>query len=325
MVGDAVITRLPFALWPTPAGRLTILIYHRVLSQPDPLRPGESHAALFERQMALLARCFQPMALGDAVRASREGRLPKRACCVTFDDGYADNLTVALPILQRHGIPASVFVATAYLDGGRMFNDAVIDCIGATQDTRLDLRALDLGLLPLGSVAERRTAVSSILNVIRYLPPRERDDRVAGMIKTAGIAPLSRDLMLTTPQLRQLARSGVDIGGHTMSHTVLTTLSDDEAEVEIGGGKRTLEGLLEQPVRHFAYPNGVPVRDYHRGHAELVRRLGFDLAVSTAPGVVNAEHFDAFQLPRYTPWGTSTLALSARLARNARSPGHALA
>lgn len=320
-----MLQRLAFALWPAPAGRLTILFYHRVLPQPDPLRPGESHAALFDRQMALLARCFRPMALGDAIAALREDRLPPRACCVTFDDGYADNLTVALPILQRYAIPASVFVATDYLDGGRMFNDAIIDCIGAVRAPQLDLRPLDLGLLTLGSVEERRAAVASILRVIRYLPPRERDERVRAIVSAAGIAPLSRDLMLTTPQLRQLAHAGIDIGGHTMSHAMLTTLTDEEAASEIGGGKRVLEELLDRPVRHFAYPNGVPQRDYHRGHAELVKRLGFDLALSTARGVAAAERLDAFQLPRYAPWGQSTLALSARLARNARSAGHAVA
>jgi len=320
-----MLTRLPFVFWPTPAGRLTILIYHRVLPDWQPLRPDESHAVLFERQMALLARHFRPMALGDAVRALRDGRLPQRACCVTFDDGYADNLTVAGPIMQRHRIPASVFVATGYLDGGRMFNDTVIECVAATKLMQLDATVLGLGPLPLATLDERRQAVSSILKVVRYLPPTERDSKVADLVRAAGSPVLPDDLMLSTPQLRALAASGVDIGGHTISHNVLTTLTSEQAEAEIGGGKRTLERLLDRPVPHFAYPNGVPARDFTRAHADLVRRLGFELAVTTAVGVVSQDTLDPFQLPRFSPWGKSVLALSARLARNAQSRQHALA
>lgn len=84
-----------------------ILIYHRVLPEPDPLFPGEVHRAQFERQLGWLKSRFNVLPLLEAVRLAGEGRLPPRSACITFDDGYADNAEVALPVLQRHGLHAS--------------------------------------------------------------------------------------------------------------------------------------------------------------------------------------------------------------------------
>lgn len=101
----------------TLTGRLQILCYHRVG------RPNESDAMtmplpLFEEQMRLLNRQYQPISLGRAVEMLRQGQaLPNRAVSVTFDDGYEDTLTRAFPILQRWRIPATVFVTTGFIDG----------------------------------------------------------------------------------------------------------------------------------------------------------------------------------------------------------------
>src|SRR5438067_10198380 len=103
--------------------RLSILVFHRVLPQQDPLFPDEMDAQRFDKLLALLKSCFNVVSLRDGIDGLRRGKLPSRAVCITFDDGYADNAEIALPILQRHGMPATFFVATGFLDGGRMFND----------------------------------------------------------------------------------------------------------------------------------------------------------------------------------------------------------
>src|SRR5688500_12522334 len=81
--------------------RLSVLAYHRVLSAHDPMRPGEPTLAEFEARMRWVAANFDVLSLIDAVRGLREGRLPRRALCITFDDGYADNHELALPVLRR--------------------------------------------------------------------------------------------------------------------------------------------------------------------------------------------------------------------------------
>ena len=145
----------------SPGGRnarLPVMIFHRVLHQPDPLFPGEPDAARFDAQLSLLGRWFNVLPLPDAIDGLREGRLPPRPLTITFDDGYADNCTVALPILQRHDLRAAFFVATDYLDGGRMWNDTVIEAVRGCSLPALDLSDLELGERPLGTPGGKSTS-----------------------------------------------------------------------------------------------------------------------------------------------------------------------
>ena len=105
--------------------RLSILIFHRVHAARDELFPGEPTAEEFERLVRHLGTFFVALPLAEAIRSLAAGTLPARALCITFDDGYADNLTIAAPILARHSMPATVFVATGFLDEGCMWNDRV--------------------------------------------------------------------------------------------------------------------------------------------------------------------------------------------------------
>ena len=114
---------------PGPRGRLHTLIFHRVLPQRDPLFPGEVTAQDFNAICRWLKAWFHVLPMDQAVQQLREGSLPSRALAISFDDGYADNHEVALPILLQHGLPATFFVATGFLDGGRMWNDTVIEAV----------------------------------------------------------------------------------------------------------------------------------------------------------------------------------------------------
>lgn len=314
-----MMSSLPFLAWP-PSGSalLSVLIFHRVLPEADPFRPGEIDAATFDRFMGLVARNFDVLPLGEAVRRLRNRDLRRRTCCITFDDGYSDNLTVALPILESRNLPATVFVATGFLDGGRMFNDSVIELVARTKLPELDLTRLGLPVVPVRSVVEKTSAASAILEAVKYYEPRRREDAIRSMIEIAECGSLPDDLMLTSSQVVELARRGVEIGGHTRTHTILNTLDDKHAMKEIARGRADLEQLLGSPVRSFAYPNGRPGRDFSERHAEMLRNLGFDAAVTTAHGVAVPES-DPLQIPRFTPWGRSPFMLASRLVRNAWS------
>ena len=109
--------------WMSPAGpnaRLSILIFHRVLSARDPLVPEEIDAPRFDQICRWLKASFNVLPLDAAVASLKAGTLPQRAACITFDDGYADNFRVAMPILQQQGLTATFFIATGFLDGGRI-------------------------------------------------------------------------------------------------------------------------------------------------------------------------------------------------------------
>lgn len=311
-----MIESLPLLAWPIHKQSLTILVYHRVLREVDPLRQGEVVADVFTEQMRFFSRHFAILPLLEAARLLKQGRLPSRACCITFDDGYADNLTVALPILKTYDLPATVFVATGYLDGGRMFNDAVIDAVALSKQPLLDLRELDLGQYRLDTLIDRQMAITSILRQFRYRPPETRENDLPRLLDIANCGTLPANIMLSRDQVRELAHQGVEIGGHTVAHPILTSIPDGHAQAEIVSGKQELEAITGNPIRVFAYPNGKPQRDYAAPHVAMAKSAGFELAVTTASGVATPAS-DMYQLPRFMPWGASMTKLATRMVRNA--------
>lgn len=294
--------------------RLTVLIFHRVLTEFDPLRPSEPTASEFEERMRWIAENFVVLPLASAAAALQEDRLPRRALCITFDDGYADNHDVALPILRKLGLHATFFIATGYLDGGRMFNDTVIEAIRQARDTVLDIDDFGLGVHALATLEERRAAIDRILPRVKYLPIGQRE-AVAGTIAERVGARLPDNLMMSSEQVAALHAAGMHIGGHTVMHPILAGIPLESARDEIGAGRERLEEITGAPVRLFAYPNGRPLRDYRREHAALVRELGFDAAVSSAWGSTRAGA-DLFQIPRFTPWDRPHWRFGLRLAMN---------
>lgn len=301
----------------SPSGlrsRLSILIYHRVLAQQDPLFPDESNAETFDQQMRLLTRCFKIMPFSDAVESLRGGKLPSRAACITFDDGYADNAEIALPILQRYGICATFFVATGFLNGGRMWNDTVIELIRRAPGDILDLSQIRLGRFEIGTILQRRQAIHFLLDKLKYLPSESRQSAVEAMCALIPVI-LPRNLMMTSDQVRELHNAGMEIGGHTASHPILAKVENNAAYADIANGKETLEGIIGAAVRFFAYPNGKPGKDYLPDHVRMVKKLGFDAAVSTARGAAG-KNSDLYQLPRFTPWDKGPLRFTLRMAQN---------
>src|SRR3989338_10844424 len=157
--------------WLSPAGpqaRLSVLIFHRVMPQPDPLFPDEMHARRFMDVCGWLKSWFAVLPLDESVVRLKAGTLPARAACITFDDGYADNFHVALPILQRCELSATFFIATGFLDGGCMWNDTLVETLRTFTGSVLDLSPLALGRYATGSVAEKRRAISALIPQIKY-------------------------------------------------------------------------------------------------------------------------------------------------------------
>ena len=312
--------RWPLALF-SPAGaraRLTVLIFHRVRPEPDPLFPREVDAAAFRERLSWLRAWCNVLPLDDAVAALARGTLPARAAAITFDDGYADNHDVALPILREMGLTATFFVATGFLDGGRMWNDTVIEAIRRTRKGVLDLSSLGAGVHTLDSPSARRAAVAAVIGALKHRPPAEREEAVARVAEAAATG-LPADLMMSSDQVRRLAGAGMGIGAHTITHPILASADDGMARREIGAGREILEGLVRRPVRLFAYPNGRPTRDYRARHVAMVQEAGFTAAFSTAVGAATGA--DArFELPRFTPWGARPARWGVLLARNCLAP-----
>ena len=293
---------------------LSILIFHRVLARRDPLLPGEICAEEFKGQLALLKRWFRILPLSEAVQGLRDSTLPSRAACITFDDGYADNATVALPILRAHGVPATFFVTAGSIDGGRMWNDTVIETVRRLPGNSLDASSLGLGKLDMSTIHGRSHAIDALLSALKYLPPIEREQRAAELDPTVA-ADLPTALMMTREQVRALHAAGMEIGAHTLSHPILAKVDHAQAEHEIAESRIHLESIIGAPVRFFAYPNGRPGQDYVADHVRMVKRSGYEAAVCTAWGVARPRA-DLFQLPRFTPWDRTSGRFLIRLFGN---------
>lgn len=313
----------PLLQWMSPAGkraRLSVFIFHRVLPEADPLFPDEMHARRFDDLCAWLASWFNILPLDQAVTHLKDGTLPARAACITFDDGYADNHHVAMPILRRHQLTATFFIATGFLDGGRMWNDTIIETVRGCCD--LSLLAVD-GLPRFvrnadgPTVADRQAAIAALINHIKYRQVAERVSVTEQLAKSVS-AQLPTKLMMTVSEVKAMRQAGMQIGAHTVSHPILARLADEQARQEIGDSKRFLEGLLGERVGLFAYPNGKPGEDYSPQTVEVVRSLGFDAAVSTHWGA-SGQADDLFQIRRFTPWDRSRLRFGVRVISNLRT------
>jgi peptidoglycan/xylan/chitin deacetylase (PgdA/CDA1 family) len=300
-----------------PAGansRLSTLIFHRVLAVPDPLLPDAPSAAEFEARMRWVRRHFNVIPLAEAVARLGSGSLPARPLAITFDDGYADNQQIAAPILSKLALPATFFIASGYLDGGRMFNDSITAALRDCARGTLDLTELGLGIHSLESLEQRRQAISVLLPQVKGLDPTRRAVTAERVCELAEVVPPD-DLMMTSSQVAAIARDGFEIGAHTVNHPILARLDVIAAREEIHRGRKRLEEIAHSPVSLFAYPNGRPGEDYTMQTTRLVRQMGFSAAFTTSPGVAR-RHADPFQLPRFTPWDRGELNFGIRMARN---------
>lgn len=295
---------------------LLVLVFHRVLPSRDPLLSEDPDVTDFAAQMDVVRATCSVLPLAEAVDRLYTRSLPPNAACITFDDGYTNNLTCAAPVLKEKGLPATVFVTTGFLDGGRMWNDTVIESVRRA-GAELDLTSIGLGRFELPDVMARRHASQILRRKLKYLDHEERSRKTTRIAEIVG-GNLPEGLMLTESQVKQLVGRGIDVGAHTVSHPILTSMDDATAYREIQTSKATLEAVIGATVRLFAYPNGQPQRDYARRHVEMVRKAGFSAAVSHAWGACHPGS-DRFQLPRMKPWETSSVGFIGRMIYTRRT------
>ena len=306
-----------------PAGarsKLSVFYFHRALALPDPLLPFEPDARMFDRMLGWIGSQFRVLDPLEACERLYDGTLPSRPAVITFDDGYRDNFTVALPILKRHRMQAAFFIATGFLEGGMMFNDRVIEAVRKCTSDALRLPGIP-ETLPLGSVDQRRAAIDGILRRIKHLPPEERLQRVRELEHESGAGTPATEMMMTPGQVADLHRAGMRVGGHTRTHPILLALDDTAAQGEITGGAEDLAAIIGvSEVSLFAYPNGRHGADFDDRHLGMVENAGFRYAFTTHPGAARAS-VSPLTLPRFTPWDRAPARFGIRALRNLMAGG----
>jgi len=294
-------------------GRLCIVTYHRILASHDPLLASEPDIETFRWQMKLLADCFNVLPLHDAIQNLQRRRMPPRAVCITFDDGYRSIHDLALPILQEFNLPSTVFATTGYMGAGNMWNDRIIEAVRQLPSGPLDLREAGLGMHSLDDINSRKGVVEKLNEKSKYLLPQARLDVIDILERRVGSAAAS-DLMLSRDMIATLSREGVEIGGHTVTHPILTRLEDDAARREIVDNKQVLEAITGKPLRLFAYPNGKAGVDFDKRHVRMVGEAGYSAAFTTAIGPAT-QLSDIYQIPRGLPWDATPFLFGLRLLR----------
>ncbi len=256
--------------------------------------------AAFRLQMAFVKRAYSVVALDVLVDVlERGGKLPPRALTITFDDGYADNHRLGLPVLRALGLPATVYVATGSVSGAAPFWVAAVRALVlSAQGPALEVAGREP--IPLGPGAERGAAAQALSRALVPLPATERAELLAGAAAGAGVDlhTVLAGTMVTWEQIRELHAAGWTIGAHTVTHSNVALAAPDDAERDILGSRDALAAAIGVPVHHFCYPNtGGQHRYFSPEVAELLRRRGFRSATTSQPGALRPGA-DRFQLPR---------------------------
>lgn len=287
-----------------------ILTYHRVASDhgPDPwrLRVTPDH---FRDHLEYLVRVSEIVPLGDLLTNSRAGRRTRPVVSLTFDDGYADNLYQALPLLEHYGVPATIFIATAWIGRNEPFWwDALAWTILGTKPLprELDIHAGDQSVQWQASGKMGRSGVSAadravLLAMIRKHMIRIDDDsrnKLARDVEEWIGRPLEAGddaRPMTADELRRLNGSQlIEIGTHTRSHCSLPARPVPDRVAEIVGSRDQCEQLVGSAPKSFSYPFG----DHDAMTARIVSEAGFHLACTNEQDLAWADG-DPFLVPRF--------------------------
>jgi peptidoglycan/xylan/chitin deacetylase (PgdA/CDA1 family) len=293
------------------AGRLrgsgvAIVMYHAVMD--DPRQESQTLGSIihssevFARQMELIARKYVAVSLDEVLQSLTQGReLPPRSVVVTFDDGYADNHDIAMPVLNRVGIPATFYVT--------------VDCVETRTVpwpsrlryafyTTKQISWIDINNAswPLGNPSQRDQAFLKACDLCAQLAGAAQHSFVADVEKRlrAGPPPSSEKLMMTWEQVVALAKNGHIVGSHTLTHPNMAYLDEASARTELTDSKRRLEEILGSLVVHFSYPCPALSPHWDEKTRKMSQDAGYQTAVTTAGGPVSVND-DLLSLHRVRP------------------------
>lgn len=295
--------------------RLSVFAFHAV-PRVSPSVPPDLDLKGFEEILDFICEHFQVLPLDHVVQGMCSGRLPSRAACLTFDDGYQSWFDGVVPLLKSRNLHATFYITTGQLTHLPTWHERLAQCLLAMPDPVLSLPALGLAQMDVSDVLSRRRAYELLEGLLKYQPVDVREQLLAQLARMAK-TPVLPVTPMSIQQLRELADAGFGIGAHTRTHPILTLCDERSAYEEISQVRETLTELTRVPVHAFAYPNGRPRADYTASHVAMVRKAGYRHAVTTAWGAAAAGD-SPFEIPRFTPWGPQRWKMAYQVWRNLR-------
>jgi peptidoglycan/xylan/chitin deacetylase (PgdA/CDA1 family) len=262
---------------------------------------------VFRSVCALLAAEYHVISMSDFLEAqSKKLSLPANSVVLTFDDGFESNFKLAYPILQQFNLPATIFVATAFLDGADMLWFQRIDlALGRTRQESLSWKINGRTLhLRLRTRQERQNTLVELIPELKLLPDADLLGEVNRLERALGVdPPRLADLPapmrpLTWALANEMIAGGlIEIGGHTHTHPILSRCESFSMQAEITTCRDRIRAETDVEPVSFAYPNGGE-GDYTGETVRMVKAAGFKSACTTICGRVDEES-SLFQLPRY--------------------------
>lgn len=292
--------------------RPKILLYHGIEESPLRWNRLAIEARAFERQLLFLCRERQPVSLGELVSALRSGRPTDGMLALCFDDGLRNNLTQAVPLLRRHGVPATLFVATYHCEDRRLlwFNKAKLAFLyfPGAELTVLGRR------FRLGSAARRRRSLHSLLDATSVLSLAELMALDRALPDPAEFAPpevFEGGFRGMNPDELGKLRDDplIEVGAHTRFHPFLSRCTDAEMEAEMEEGRAYLESAVGTRPRFLSYPAG----DYDHRVVRAAKRLGFDAGFCVVPRLRETD--PSFQVARVGIYDGSSTILALKCLR----------
>jgi peptidoglycan/xylan/chitin deacetylase (PgdA/CDA1 family) len=258
-------------------------MYHRISICDDQWSIDIVNPSSFESQLQYLRNNYAIVPLSNLLQylQVRHRSSIKRIAALTFDDGYKDIVTYALPLLNKYHVPATIFLATGYIGSDTPFWwDNVGYAIEYTQ--RRVLKLGQFGDYQFDTLTQRRATASTIIERLKKLPNESRIRVINELLSEAGVSmpeKLVKELILSWEGVHQLSAAGIDIEAHSVTHPILTNMSLERARREVIESRSDIEKQLNHPVTLFAYPNG----DCSPEIVKILKEEGFVGAVTTNP------------------------------------------
>lgn len=287
----------------------TVLTYHRA-GRPEEvgeLDPGTVDVTpeQLDRHLTYMKRWFDIVGMDDFFAFGRGGTLPKNPLLITFDDGYLDNHDVVLPILQKHGVKATFFIATHYISERRLFWwDKIALLVNRSTRASIDLEYPTPRSLSLADPAAKVRARMRLLRIVKDHYGLDLERFLVELAASADVT-FSRDeerrvadeKLMTWDHVRALRRAGMDVQSHTSTHRVLQTIDEVTLERELVESRDVLERELGEPVRAISYPVGKPLH-LSPTIRTAVKKAGYELGFSNGTGTNHRWDFDPLDARR---------------------------
>lgn len=281
---------------------LLVLNYHRVgehIGQPWDHTLWSANAEALDDHLAMLERHADVIGPEDVERAVQVGSRGRRVM-LTFDDGYRDNFDLAYPLLRRHGMSATFFLTTGFID--HPFVPWWDEIAWMVRNARVEQMDLDgwLDGLDVLDLTDRDAAIARLVACYKRLASERTGSFLSHIAQVTGSGRCeagAEDLWMTWGMAREMRAGGMSIGGHTVTHPVLSSIPLERQEEEIDVCGRRLEEELGDAMRWFAYPVG-SAGTFTRDTQQVLRLRGVQLAFSFYGGYGRFSGWDPFDVPR---------------------------